>query len=107
VSARLSLTIGVTIAAVAFGGWRMLIPAQGHEAKAVADAVSSAVDTVTRARFTAAQATLDAQRSATGSYAGAPVTQPVTLVRADATSYCLELLEGPIARHLDGPGRCS
>lgn len=104
VSARFYLSIGLAIAAVAVGGWRMLLPASGHETKAVSDAVSSVVDTVTRAQFTGAEATLDAQRSATGSYAGAPLQPPLTLVRADAASYCVEYAQGPIVRHLDGPG---
>jgi hypothetical protein len=103
-SARFYVTIGVAVAAVAFGGWRMLLPASGGEAKQVGDAVSSVLDTVTRAQFTGAQATLDAQRNATGSYEGAPVTPPMTLVRADASSYCIQFAQGAVVRHLAGPG---
>ena len=44
------------------------------------------------------------QRSATGSYAGAVVQPPLTLVRADATSYCLQLQKGAVLQHLVGPG---
>jgi len=103
-SARFYVTIGVAVAAVAFGGWRMLLPASGGEAKQVGDAVSSVLDTMTRAQFTGAQATLDAQRNATGSYEGAPLTPPMTLVRADASSYCIQFAQGPVVRHLAGPG---
>ncbi len=104
VSARFYLTIGLAIAAVAFGGWRMLLPASSDGSKAATDAVSSVLDSVTSAQFTGARATLDAQRNATGSYAGAPVSPPITLVRADATSYCIEYDQGPVVRHLVGPG---
>jgi hypothetical protein len=104
VSARFYLTIGVAVAAVVFGGWRMLLPATNGDAKQVEGAVSSVLDTVTRAQFTGAQATLDAQRNATGSYEGAPLAPPLTLVRADATSYCIQFAQGPVVRHLAGPG---
>jgi hypothetical protein len=104
VSARFHLTIGLTVAAVIFGGWRMLVPGSGGESKQVGDAVSSVLDTMTRAQFTGAQATLDAQRNATGSYEGAPLTPPLTLVRGDAGSYCIQYAQGPVVRHLAGPG---
>jgi hypothetical protein len=40
-----------------------------------------------------------------GSYAGASLGGlGVRLVRADATSYCLESGSGPTLSHLDGPG---
>jgi hypothetical protein len=102
VSARFYLTIGLVVAALVFGGWRTLMPAD--DAKQVGDAVSSVLDTMTRAQFTGAQATLDAQRNATGSYADAPLTPPMTLVRADASSYCIQFAHGTIVRHLAGPG---
>jgi hypothetical protein len=104
VSARFYLTIGIAVAAAVFGGWRMLLPASGSETTQVGQAVSSVLDTMTRAQFTGAQATLDAERNATGSYAGAPLTPPMTLVRADATAYCIQFAQGPVVRHLAGPG---
>lgn len=103
-SSRFYLSIGLTIAAVAVGGWRMLLPGAGGADKQVVQGVTQALDSVTSAQFTGAEATLDAQRNATGSYAGAPVTAPVTLARADATSYCIQLIEGSIARHVAAPG---
>ena len=103
-SARFYLTIGLAVAAVVFGGWRMIVPATSSDAKKAEGAVSSVLDTLTRAQFTGAQATLDAQRNATGSYEGAPVTALIRLVRADATSYCIQLTQGPVVRHLAGPG---
>ena len=62
------------------------------------------ISTAVRASFTGAEASLDAQRIATGSYAGATVQPPIVLVRADASSYCLQLEQGPVLQHLVGPG---
>jgi len=98
------LTIGLTIAAVAVGGWKMLLPTTSDTSDEVVGAVSSVVGTVTNAQFTGARATLDAQRNATGSYEGAPLTPPMTLVRADATSFCVQYTQGPVVQHLNGPG---
>ena len=103
-SARFGLTIGLTIAAVAFGGWRMLIPGSEVASTGVSNEVSSLLSTTLQAQFTGAQASLDAQRNATGSYVGAAVQAPLTLVRADATSYCLQLQQGAVLQHLVGPG---
>ena len=103
-SARFGLTIGLTIAAVAFGGWRMLIPGSDGASSGVSNEVSSLISTTLQASFTGGQASLDAQRNATGSYAGAVVQPPLTLVRADATSYCLKLQKGAVLQHLVGPG---
>lgn len=103
-SSRFYLTIGLTVAAVAVGGWKMLLPASSDGSKEVVGAVSSMVSTITSAQFTGARATLDAERNATGSYEGAPLSPPLTLVRADASSYCIEYAQGPVLQHLVGPG---
>jgi len=103
-SSRVWLTIGFSLAAVAVGGWRMLLPSPGSTAKSVDSGVSSLLATTTQAAFTGAAATLDAQRSATGSYAGAQLAGGMELVRADATSYCVQTQQGPVVQHEDGPG---
>ena len=103
-SGRFYLTIGLAVAALAVGGWKMLLPTTSDSSKEVVGAVSSVVGTITNAQFTGARATLDAQRNATGSYADAPLTPPMVLVRADATSYCIEFAQGPVVQHLVGPG---
>jgi hypothetical protein len=103
-SARLGLTIGLTLAAVAFGGWRMALPGSDGASSDVANGVSAMLSTTLKAQFVGAQASLDAQRQATGSYAGALVQPPLTLVRADASSYCLQLEAGAVLQHLTGPG---
>lgn len=103
-SARFGLTIGLTIAAVAFGGWRMLLPGTEGASSDVSNSVSTLVSSTMRAAFTGAEASLAAQRTVTGSYAGTPVQPPITLVRADAASYCLQLERGAVLQHLAGPG---
>jgi hypothetical protein len=47
---------------------------------------------------------LQAWRSTTGTYAGAslPTASGVTVVRADATSFCLQAGTGPNVQHLAG-----
>jgi len=101
---RLYLTLGITIAAVAFGGWRMLLPGADTASSDVSSGVSAVLATTLSAAFTGAEASMDAQRNATGSYAGAVVQPPVTLVRADTSAYCLELDKGAIVQHVAGPG---
>lgn len=103
-SSRIYLTIGISIVAVAFGGWRMLVPGSEVASTGVSNEVGSLISTTLQASFTGAQASLDAQRTATGSYAGTAVQPPLTLVRADATSYCLQLEQGAVLQHLAGPG---
>jgi hypothetical protein len=98
------LTIGLVVASVAVGGWKTLSPTANDSSKEMVGAVSSVVDTMTNAQFTGARATLDAQHTATGSYEGAPLSAPITLVRADATSYCIEYAQGSVLQHLAGPG---
>jgi hypothetical protein len=101
---RTFLMLGITIAAVAVGGWRMLLPGTGDGSQAVADATSGLIAQTTRAFFSSAEASLEAQQTATGSYAGAPLQPPLILVRADQTSYCVQLAKGPLLQHELGPG---
>ena len=103
-SSRAWLTIGFSIAAVAVGGWRMLLPTPSSSAKTVGDSVSSLLATTTQAAFTGAAASLAAQRSATGSYAGAQLAPGMHIVRADAASYCVQTQQGPLVEHEEGPG---
>ena len=103
-TSRFYLTIGLTIAAVAVGGWRFVLPAGSDSQKQIVQGVTAVLDTITSAEFTGAEATLDAQHNATGSYEGAPMAAPITLVRADAVSYCIQVVQSTLARHLAGPG---
>jgi hypothetical protein len=103
-SARMGITIGLTLAALAFGGWRMVLPGADSASSDVDAGVSTMLSTVVKAQFTGAEASLDAQRMATGSYAGAVVQAPIVLVRADQASYCLQLEQGAELQHFVGPG---
>jgi len=103
-STRMGITIGLVLATLAFGGWRMMLPGSDGGSNDVEQGVSSMLSTVIKAQFTGAQASLDAQRMATGSYAGAVVQAPIVLVRADQTSYCVQLEQGVELQHLAGPG---
>jgi hypothetical protein len=103
-ASRLYLSLGIAIAAVAFGGWRMLNPGADTASSSVSGGVSTLLSTTLNAAFTGAEASVDAQRNATGSYAGAVVQPPITLVRADVSSYCLQLDNGAIVQHVAGPG---
>ena len=92
------------IAAVAFGGWRLLAP-QAHKAAGTAgESADAVIGTVNLAYFTAAEVSLESQRRATGSYVGTPLQPPVTLVRVDAASYCIQLDQPTQVLHLAGPG---
>ena len=103
-TSRFYLTIGLTIAAVAVGGWKFVLPVSSDSQKQIVQGVTNVLDTITSAEFTGAEATLDAQHNATGSYEGSPLAAPVVLVRADATSYCIQVVVGTVAHHLAGPG---
>ena len=102
-STRAFFALGLVLASLILG-WRMLLPGSNHAADDVAAGVTALLDTVTRAQFTGAQATLETQRRITGSYAGAVVAPPLRLARADAASYCVELRRGEALVALVGPG---
>ena len=100
---RTSITL-VVIVALAFVAWRMLAPQAQRASDAAGENAGAVVDTVTRANFTGAEASLEVQRSSTGSYAATPLQPPMTLVRADASSYCIQLDQPSAQMHVDGPG---
>ena len=39
-----------------------------------------------------------------GTFVGARAPQGVTLVRADAASYCIQVVQGALVQHEQGPG---
>ncbi len=100
---RTTLTI-VVLVALAFGAWRVLAPQAQKASNDAGESADALVGTVSLAYFTAAEASLQVQRSTTGSYSGAALQPPVTLVRADATSYCIQLDRPPVQEHMNGPG---
>jgi len=103
-TARTWFTIGLVAVGLAFGGWRIMLPGAESTSNEVSNDVSSMLSTTTGAAFTGAAASLDAQRNATGSYSGARLAAGMTLVRADATSWCVQTQVGPVLEHEAGPG---
>ncbi len=94
----------MVIAALAFGGWQLLAPQAEKATEAAGESADVVVDTISGAYFTGAEASLQVQRSTTGTYAGATLQPPVTLVRADESSYCVQLDRPSLQQHLNGPG---
>jgi hypothetical protein len=93
----------VAVAALAFAGWRFAAPASNAR-DAVADQATELLARPDAARLTVAAANLEVQRRTTGSYAGAVVPSDTALVRADATTYCVQLAGPGAVMHLAGPG---
>jgi hypothetical protein len=77
----------------------------GPTSQLAQQAESQASAEVAAVNFRAAVPMLEAQRAETGTYEGARLSPDfgVALVRADATSYCLESGLAPSAEHLTGP----
>jgi hypothetical protein len=69
-------------------------------------AESEASSAVAGLNFTGAATELEAFRAENATYAGAslPASFGVTLVRADAASYCLQAGTGTAVQHFVGPG---
>jgi hypothetical protein len=74
------------------------------ESNDVSKSVSTMLATTLNAQFTGAEASLDAQRNATGSYVGAQEQPPITLARVSDTAYCIQLAQGAVLQHVNGPG---
>ena len=105
---RRSFGLVSLLSALAIGGW--LFFAQARETGPTSElgerAQAEATAQVAAANFNSAAPLLQAHHAQTGTYAGAtlPPNLGVTLVRADATSYCLQAGTGGAASHLAGPG---
>jgi hypothetical protein len=103
-----SLGILSLLVALAIGGWLFLAQARstgptsdlGKRAENQAEAQAEA------ANFRLAAPVLQAHYAENGTYAGAvlPPNYGVTLLRADAVSYCLQAGTGASVQHLVGPG---
>jgi hypothetical protein len=103
-----SVALVSLLAALAIGGWIFLAPSRevGPTSALGERAQAHAGERVAAANFQAAAPLLQAHHVETGTYAGAvlPPNLGVALVRADATSYCLEAQAGSVAQHVAGPG---
>jgi len=78
---------------------------QGPTSPTVTHAETQAEQYVASTNFSAATELLQANFAANGTYAGTQIdpSYGVTLVRADATTYCLQGGSGTALEHEDGP----
>jgi Tfp pilus assembly protein PilE len=82
-------------------GWMLTAQQSGSSRKQQKRAVDQAQVTANGVAFEQAQAQLEQQHALNGTYAGTPLSGfGVTLVRADASSYCIQ----NATAHLAGPG---
>jgi hypothetical protein len=86
--------------------WALTMQHSGPTSATAESAESKASAAVSAMNFTAASTQLEAYHAENATYAGAsvPPSFGVTLVRADATSYCLQTGVGAAAQHFTGPG---
>ncbi|MFN0155807.1 MAG: hypothetical protein ACKVUT_15645 [Gaiella sp.] len=94
------LVVVLAAAAAAFGVWQFS-SSQGDKA---ADGAADILAPIADARFTVAQANLAQQLAASASYAGATMPPGATLVRADGSTFCVQIGTGAAVAHLTGPG---
>ena len=99
-----TLVVGIALLAFAAGGWQLIAPKAEATRDEAADDISAVLSTTGQAAFTGASASLEIHRRATGSYAGARLAAGMTLVHADASSYCVQTQFGAAVQHLAGPG---
>lgn len=97
--------IAVLLAAAALGfvAWRVLAPAGKDAQQTVQQGATTLLTQPDNARFVVAQQNLQIQLSSAGTYAGAQMPPGLTLVRADAAGYCVQLSDGGPVSHLQGP----
>jgi hypothetical protein len=102
-------SVGVVslVVSLALAGW--LVAAQmkreGPTAKAGSTAIAQANQAATTLTFQQAETALEQSRALNGTYAGADLAGfGVSLVRADATSYCVQAGQGAALSHENGPG---
>jgi hypothetical protein len=109
-SRPVSRTLGLPLLLVALlvGGYLFTQQSKsvGPTSAAVTQAEAQASSAASATSFAAALPTLQAWFADHGSYAGVtlPPAYAVTVVRADATSYCLQSGAPPAVSHLSGPG---
>lgn len=86
--------------------WAMSMQHSGPTSATAKKAEREAAAAVSALNFTAAATQLEAYHAENATYAGAtlPPSFGVTLVRADAASYCLQSGAGSAAQHFAGPG---
>ena len=100
------ISIVSLLATLLVAGWLLTVQSGQTPTKAQASqAVDDAATAASGIAFQQAEAQLEQARSLSGTYAGASLAGfGVTLVRADATSYCLQTGTGTTVSHVAGPG---
>jgi hypothetical protein len=86
--------------------WALTMQHSGPTSATARKAERDAGAAVSAINFTAAATQLEAFHAENATYAGAtvPPSFGVTLMRAEAASYCLQTGVGPSAQHFTGPG---
>lgn len=86
--------------------WASSMQHSGPTSATAKRAEGDATAAVSAINFTAAATQLEAYHAENATYAGAtlPPSFGVTLMRADAASYCLQSGTGSAAQHFAGPG---
>ena len=103
-----TLGLPLLLVSLLIGGYLFLQQnkSEGPTSPAITQAESQANAAVAGTNFQAAAASLQAWLAEHGTYAGATLDPSLTvqLVRADATSYCLQSNVGTAVEHEIGPG---
>ena len=99
----ISIVVALAILAIL---WALTMQHSGPTSGTAKQAERDASAAVSALNFTAAATQLEAYHAENATYAGAtvPPSFGVTLVRADAASYCLQTGLGASAQHFAGPG---
>jgi len=105
---RSGLGVVSLLVALVLGGalWAMNVGRSGPTSQTAKRAEAHAQQVSAAASFAQAAIQLEASHAQNGTYAGAalPPSYGVTLVRANASSYCLQVGAGAELQHLAGPG---
>jgi len=99
----ISLVVSLALVAIL---WALTMQHSGPTSATAKRAESQATAAVSSLNFTAASTQLEAYHAENATYTGAtlPASFGVTLVRADAASYCLQSGVGASVQHFTGPG---
>jgi hypothetical protein len=99
----ISIVVSLVIVGVM---WALTMQHSGPTSATAKRAESEATAAVSAMNFTAAATQLELYHAENATYVGAsvPPSFGVALVRADASSYCLQAGVGGAAQHFTGPG---
>jgi hypothetical protein len=99
----ISIVVSLALAAIL---WALSMQHSGPTSSVAKQAEAEATAAVTSMNFGAAATQLESFRAENATYSGAtlPPAFGVTLVRADASSYCLQAGANGSVQHFTGPG---